>query len=72
MARRGRRSILVFMGDDTHLAEKIKDPVIQDPAKTSREVGLQPAWDDLTIRKSLIVANADRDTIIQEYSSRLG
>jgi hypothetical protein len=71
-ARRGRRPILVFMGDDTHLGEKVRDPAVQDPAKKSREIGLQPAWDDLTIRKSLIVANADRDTLIAEYTARLG
>jgi hypothetical protein len=70
-ARRGHRPILLFMGDDTHLGEKTRDAFIQDLAKTTREIGVQPAWDDLVIRKSLMAANADRDTLIAEYTARL-
>jgi hypothetical protein len=63
--------LLVFMGDDTHMAEKVKDPEHQDKAKASREIGLQPAWDDLVLKKRLITANMDRDRVIDEYQSRL-
>jgi len=66
------RRILVFMGDDTHMSEKAKPPHLQRREKADREVGLQPAWDDQDIKKSLIVANVDRSKVIQEYKARLG
>ncbi|QPJ63794.1 MAG: hypothetical protein G3M70_11535 [Candidatus Nitronauta litoralis] len=68
----GQRPILIFMGDDCHLSEKIKEPQNQNKEKVKREVGFQPAWDDLAIRKSLIVANMDRQKLIEEYLARLG
>ena len=68
----GDRRILVFMGDDTHLGEKAKPPHLQKAEKAIREVGLQSAWDELDIKKSLIVANVDRNKVIQEYKARLG
>jgi hypothetical protein len=71
LARKGR-PILVFMGDDTHLGEKARPEHLQNREKAAREVGLQPAWDDLDIKKSLIVANVDRRKVIQEYKARLG
>lgn len=69
---RSDRRILVFMGDDTHMAEKAKPPHLQKVEKAVREIGLQPAWDDLNIKKSLIVANVDRSKVIKEYKARLG
>ncbi|MCG3138923.1 MAG: hypothetical protein HJJLKODD_02794 [Phycisphaerae bacterium] len=66
-----KRPLLIFMGDDCHMGEKVKEPRYQDPEKAGREVGVQPAWDDLAIRKSLIVANCDRRTVIEEYRQRL-
>ena len=63
---------LITMGDDTHFGEKVIDPDNQDEAKAGRELGVQSAWDDLSIRKSLIVGSADRRTIIREYKARLG
>lgn len=68
---RGQRPLLIFMGDDTHMGEKIKDPVQADADKYYREIGLQPAWDDLSIRKSLIAGNASRRKTIEEYKARL-
>ena len=67
----GQRKLITFMGDDTHLGEKTRDPAHQDPEKAGREVGLQPAWDDVAIRKTLIMAGVDRTNVIQEYESRL-
>jgi len=67
----GRRRLLIFMGDDTHLSEKVRDPGVQDRDKAAREIGLQPAWDDLWIRKKLIKAGVDRPTVIKEYTERL-
>ena len=71
--RRGpsHRPLLVFMGDDTHMAEKLRSPGEQDPIKASREVGFQPAWEDYEIRKELILANMDRTRVIREYAARL-
>jgi hypothetical protein len=65
------RRLLVFMGDDTHLSEKAKAPDQQDAVKAGREIGVQPGWEDLSIRKRLIMADMDRHTIINEYRQRL-
>ena len=67
-----RRSLLTFMGDDTHMSVKLKDPSRVDPAKFNREIGLQPAWDELTIRKSLSLTGASRRGVIETYRDRLG
>ncbi len=66
-----QRDLLVFMGDDTHMAEKVKDPTVRDPVKAAREIGVQPAWEDLNIRKQLISANIDKAGLIREYRNRL-
>ncbi len=66
-----RPGLLIFMGDDTHLGEKARDPAQQGPEKASREVGLQPAWDDVTIRKTLITAGVNREQTTEAYRSRL-
>lgn len=70
--RRGERPLLITMGDDCHMGEKVKDPRYQDAAKAGREIGYQPPWDDLTIRKGLIVAGANRHNVIKQYRERLG
>jgi hypothetical protein len=67
-----RRQLLVFMGDDTHMAEKARDPLVQNPEKAGREIGHQPAWEDFSIRKALIRADTNRSKVIQEYKQRLG
>ncbi|WP_246514822.1 hypothetical protein [Desulfonema limicola] len=66
-----KKQLLVFMGDDTHMGEKILEPGRQNPEKALREIGLQTAWDDLNIRKTLILANFNRERVIEEYKSRL-
>ena len=66
-----RRKLLILMGDDCHLSEKVRPLTVQDPAKASREVGLQPAWDDFSIRKKLISAKSERKDVIREYKERL-
>jgi len=63
--------MLVFMGDDTHMGEKTLAPGNGNSSKTRREIGLQPAWDDLSIGKKLIVADMDRVRVIEEYTARL-
>lgn len=66
------RPMLIFMGDDCHMSEKLKKPDEQDREKAGREVGLQPAWDDLSIAKGLIMSGVSRKTVMDEYRSRLG
>jgi hypothetical protein len=66
-----KRPLLVVMGDDTHLGEKILDPEAQNPDKATREIGYQPAWHDPAIFKSLNMGNFDKQMVIKEYKSRL-
>lgn len=63
--------LLIFMGDDTHMGEKVKDAQEQDWDKAEREVGYQPAWDDRAVRKRLLQNSISRDTVISEYKARL-
>ena len=65
------RRKLVFMGDDTHMGEKIKATAEQNPEKAGREIGYQPAWDDLEISKRLILSGMSREIVIREYRDRL-
>ncbi len=67
----GERRMLVFMGDDTHMGEKTLPTAGGNSSKLRREIGLQPAWDDLSIGKKLIVADMDRVRVIEEYAARL-
>jgi len=51
LARKNRkgwteRRQLVFMGDDTHMSEKIRNPD-KTSDKVLREIGVQPAWEDI-------------------------
>lgn len=66
-----RRRLLVFMGDDTHMGEKVKPLGEQNGGKAIREIGVQPPWSDLSIRKKLIVAKMDKHEVMAEYESRL-
>lgn len=65
------RPLLIMMGDDCHIGEKVKDPALQDKAKAAREIGFQPAWDDVQVRKSLVLAGIDRRKMLEEYEDRL-
>jgi hypothetical protein len=66
-----KRRKLVFMGDDTHMGEKTKSPETQSEEKAAREIGYQPAWDDLDISKRLILSGMSREIAIREYRERL-
>lgn len=69
--KQGDRRLLIFMGDDTHMGEKVKEPKHQNPTKANREIGVQDAWDDPVISKNLIIANAGRLKVIEEYKNRI-
>lgn len=70
-AQRGRRPLLVLMGDDCHMGELVVDPARQDPEKSGRELGVQPGWDDPAIRARLAAAGMSRGRSIAEYRARL-
>jgi len=65
------KPILIFMGDDTHMGEKIKDIRLQNGEKAGREIGFQPAWNELETSKSLISGNISKASLIAEYRARL-
>lgn len=65
------RPLLILMGDDCHMSEKLKDPASRDPEKAGREVGLQPAWDHPAIAQSLAAAGVTRKSALVEYRARL-
>jgi len=69
--RNGKRKLLISMGDDCHMGEKVKRPEVQNKEKSARQIGVQMAWDDISIRKSLSLANMDRSKLIDEYKARL-
>ncbi len=66
-----KKRLLVFMGDDTHMSEKTRPPHERDHLKVSREIGVQPPWSDLAIRKKLVVAHMDKHDVLEEYKARL-
>jgi len=66
-----KKRLLVFMGDDTHMSEKTRPPQERDHLKVSREIGVQPPWSDLAIRKKLVVAHMDKHDVLEEYKARL-
>jgi len=63
--------LLIFMGDDTHMGEKVKPLDKQNVLKASREIGYQPAWDDLSIQKRLVLHNISREKVIDQYKQLL-
>jgi hypothetical protein len=66
-----QRELLIFMGDDCHMGEKTRPAEQQDTEKCGREIGLQPPWDDLNIRKKLVSGAVDRPSVIRCYRERL-
>ena len=69
--RRKNKELLIFMGDDTHMSEKIRDPLYRDPEKSSRELGVQPAWEDPAIELRLRKLRIGRQSTIEEYKHRI-
>ncbi len=66
-----RRKLLIFMGDDTHMGEKLVKPSAMKKEKALREIGVQHAWDDYSVQKRLIKAGIDKARLITEYKERL-
>jgi len=68
---KGKRKLLLLMGDDTHMGEKIKEPEAQRMDKAKREVGLQEAWTEMEINKKLIMAKMTKVDMMREYRDRI-
>jgi hypothetical protein len=68
---RQSRPTLITMGDDCHMGEKTKPARHQDPEKAGREIGVQPAWQEMAIAKELARVNITKQNVIEEYRSRL-
>jgi hypothetical protein len=71
VAQRGKRPLLIFMGDDCHMGEKTRDPRFQNSEKAEREIGYQPAWDELPVKKGLGGCGVTPSSVIAEYRARL-
>ena len=69
--KHSERPLLVMMGDDCHMSSKLFKPDAENRDSSGREVGYQPAWHEMTVRKSLKMGDYDRVRIIREYRSRL-
>ena len=65
------RKLLIFMGDDTHMGEKLVPPSALQKEKALREIGVQNAWDDYGVQKHLIKAGINKENVILEYKERL-
>lgn len=65
------RPLLITMGDDCHMGEKVKDLRYQDKPKAAREIGVQPPWDEPRIAAMLNAAGMNRADVIREYTARL-
>ena len=68
---RAGNPLLIFMGDDTHFGEKVRDPDKQNKQKAARELGIQPPWDDLNVAKALVRSGINRRKLIEEYTNRI-
>lgn len=66
-----KKPLLIVMGDDCHLGEKVKEPGKANREKVSRQVGLQPGWNDVALQKSLALAGCSKKSFIKEYKARL-
>ncbi len=68
---KGARKLLLLMGDDTHMGEKIKEPVAQNTDKALREIGHQEAWHEMEINKKLIMAKMTKADMLHAYRERI-
>ncbi|MDR1607927.1 MAG: hypothetical protein LBT38_05920 [Deltaproteobacteria bacterium] len=70
--KKGKRSLLAFMGDDTHMSSKIRpDQKSEEKNNLDREIGFQPPWRDLQVIKTLKKVGQSRDRTMDEYRARL-
>ncbi len=65
------RELLVFMGDDTHMGDKVKTQSRIVRGRELREVGVQPAWKDPQILRKLKASGINKKQVIKQYRERL-
>ncbi|MDR3203178.1 MAG: hypothetical protein LBV23_00320 [Deltaproteobacteria bacterium] len=70
-APKGRRPLLAFMGDDTHMSSKIRPKMLDDKVGSESEIGFQHPWFDAKVQQALKAAGQSRERTMDEYRSRL-
>jgi hypothetical protein len=68
---RGRRPLLAFMGDDTHMSSKIRANITEDKNGRGREIGFQPPWWEAPVAQALKRTGQSRERTMDEYRARL-
>ena len=63
--------LLVFMGDDTHMGDKVKTQNRVVRGRELREIGVQPAWKEPKIRRILKSYGVNKKLVIEQYRERL-
>ena len=69
--KKGDRELLVFMGDDTHVGDKVKSQTRVVRGRETREIGVQPAWKEPQIRRMLKSVGVEKRQVIERYCERL-
>ncbi len=69
--RRGRRRLLAFMGDDTHMSAKFRPNRTEEKDSAGREIGFQDPWTDPPIRALLDRTGQSLAATIDEYRARM-
>lgn len=64
------RQLLVTMGDDCHFGEHVPLPE-QQTRKAHRQIGYQPAWKDVDVKKALARFGTSKQQMLNEYRERL-
>jgi len=70
-SRHGRRELLAFMGDDTHMSAKFRLNPTDEKDSVNREIGFQPPWEEPVVRSLLNRCGQSLSRTINEYRSRL-
>ena len=69
--RSGRRPLLVFMADDTHMSGKIRPNINSKKVFSTREIGFQAPWFDLGVKDALKGMKQSLLGTLTEYKARL-
>ncbi|MDL2226609.1 hypothetical protein LJB86_03010 [Deltaproteobacteria bacterium OttesenSCG-928-M10] len=71
-SRPGRRPLLAFMGDDTHMSAKFRLGLSDEKDSAGREIGFQDPWFDPAVKAALDRAGQSRRRTLTEYQERMG
>ncbi len=70
-SRRGRRQLLAFMGDDTHMSAKLRPGGGTEKDSASREIGFQDPWFEPAVASALSACGQSRSRTLSEYAARM-